>query len=204
MATARCYTKSGSVEKYESNLWSSPTMGNWSSLGILGTITTPDSNGNYTVTPEKSFEDSSDTTTYSCFTEYGGVKKTFYFKKKNIDIVIRVHIKVYGYNYNGYVAFDCSVSGEVNGFHTNTADEIANNILKDNSIILYWNVVTNDGPFGSYTTSITSTGPLTLNTGANYVTSTQYYIDMAHEPYCNISSGTYNEGNWEIRVSAGS
>ena len=83
MATARCYTKSGSVEKYESNLWSSPTMGNWSSMGIVGTITTPDSNGNYTVTPEQSFEDSSDTTTYSCFTEYGGVKKTFYFKKKN-------------------------------------------------------------------------------------------------------------------------
>ena len=83
MASARCYTKSGSVEKYESNLWSSPTMGNWSSMGIVGTITTPDSNGNYTVTPEQSFEDSSDTTSYSCFTEYGGVKKTFYFKKKN-------------------------------------------------------------------------------------------------------------------------
>ena len=82
MASARCYTKSGSVEKYESNLWSSPTMGNWSSMGIVGTITTPDSNGNYTVTPEQSFEDSSDTTTYSCFTEYGGIKKTFYFKKK--------------------------------------------------------------------------------------------------------------------------
>ena len=83
MATARCYTKSGSVEKYESNLWKSPTLGNWSSTGVAGTITTPDSNGNYTVTPEQSFEDSSDTTTYSCFTEYGGVKKTFYFKKKN-------------------------------------------------------------------------------------------------------------------------
>lgn len=56
-------------------------------IGLLqvfqGTITTPDSNGNYTVTPEQSFEDSSDTTEYSCFTEYGGVKKTFYFKKKN-------------------------------------------------------------------------------------------------------------------------
>ena len=51
-------------------------------MGLVGTITTPDSNGNYTVTPEQSFEDSSDTTTYSCFTEYGGVKKTFYFKKK--------------------------------------------------------------------------------------------------------------------------
>lgn len=82
MASARCYTKSGSVEKYESNLWKSPTLGNWSSTGVAGTITTPDSNGNYTVTPEQSFEDSSDTTTYSCFTEYGGVKKTFYFKKK--------------------------------------------------------------------------------------------------------------------------
>ena len=83
MATARCYTKSGSVEKYESNLWKSPTGGNWSSTGIVGTITTPDSNGNYTVTPEQSFEDSSDTTSYSCFTEYGGIKKTFYFKKKD-------------------------------------------------------------------------------------------------------------------------
>ena len=106
MATARCYTKSGSVEKYESNLWSSPTMGNWSSMGIVGTITTPDSNGNYTVTPEQSFEDSSDTTTYSCFTEYGGVKKTFYFKKKKgtgYDLYCRV-LYIYdnttGYNSN--------------------------------------------------------------------------------------------------------
>ena len=106
MATARCYTKSGSVEKYESNLWSSPTMGNWSSMGIVGTITTPDSNGNYTVTPEQSFEDSSDTTTYSCFTEYGGVKKTFYFKKKKgtgYDLYCRV-LYIYdnttGYNPN--------------------------------------------------------------------------------------------------------
>ena len=106
MATARCYTKSGSVEKYESNLWSSPTMGNWSSMGIVGTITTPDSNGNYTVTPEQSFEDSSDTTTYSCFTEYGGVRKTFYFKKKEgigYDLYCRV-LYIYdnttGYNPN--------------------------------------------------------------------------------------------------------
>ena len=86
MATARCYTKSGNIEKYESNLWQHPGYLNWSYSGISGTITTPDSNGNYTVTPEQSFEDSSDTTTYSCFTEYGGVKKTFYFKKKNTSI----------------------------------------------------------------------------------------------------------------------
>ena len=110
MATARCYTKSGSVEKYESNLWSSPTAGNWSTMGILGTITTPDSNGNYTVTPEQSFEDSSDTTTYSCFTEYGGVKKTFYFKKKKgtgYDLYCRVlyvndNITDYNPNYSKF------------------------------------------------------------------------------------------------------
>ena len=106
MATARCYTKSGSVEKYESNLWKSPTLGNWSSTGVAGTITTPDSNGNYTVTPEQSFEDSSDTTTYSCFTEYGGVKKTFYFKKKEgtgYDLycrVLYVNDNTTGYNSN--------------------------------------------------------------------------------------------------------
>ena len=58
MQTARCYTKSGSVEKYESNLWSSPTAGNWSTMGVLGTITTPDSNGNYTVTLGGDFADS--------------------------------------------------------------------------------------------------------------------------------------------------
>ena len=127
----------------------------------------------------------------------------FNYKKNNSNIVIRVHVSVIGYkDYIGNVVFNCNVSGEVNGFHTNTADEIANNILKDNSIILYWNVVTNNGPFGSYTTSITSTGPLTLNTGANYVTSTQYYIDMGNEPSCSPSSGKYNdEYNWDTWVS---
>ena len=62
MQTARCYTKSGSVEKYESNLWSSPTAGNWSTLGVLGTITTPDSNGNYTVSLGGFFADSDNST----------------------------------------------------------------------------------------------------------------------------------------------
>lgn len=200
MATARCYTKSGSVEKYESNLWKSPIAGNWSSTGILGTITTPDSNGNYTVTPEKSFEDSSVTTTYSCFTEYGGVKKTFYFKKKIVSITIRVSISLNGYNNNGCVAFSCSVSGYVNGI-TNTANnKLANNILGGSSVSLSWKVVTPAGPFGSYTTSITSTGSLILNTGANYVTGTQYYIDVGDEPYCSPSSGKFNEYNWDTYV----
>lgn len=84
MATARCYTKSGSVEKYESNLWKSPTMGNWSSMGLVGTITTPDSNGNYTVTPPNNFEDSNTKTEFYCYTMYGSVRKTFYFKENQV------------------------------------------------------------------------------------------------------------------------
>ena len=112
MASARCYTKSGSVEKYESNLWKSPTAANWSSAGILGNITTPDSNGNYTVTPEQHFEDSSDTTTYSCFTEYGGVKKTFYFKEKNSTVNGKMTLSLFGRNsINGNkIVFGCNVS----------------------------------------------------------------------------------------------
>ena len=93
MATARCYTKSGSIEKYEPNKWSSPSAGNWSSLGILGTITTPDSNGNYTVTPATGFEDSNTQTEFYCYTMYGGVRKTFYFKEIHvINLSCSTHI----------------------------------------------------------------------------------------------------------------
>ena len=81
MQTARCYTKSGSIEKYESNLWSSPTSGNWSTLGVVGTITTTDSNGNYTVTLGGDFTDSDTPTSYYCFTKYNNVINYFYFKK---------------------------------------------------------------------------------------------------------------------------
>ena len=206
MQTARCYTKSGSVEKYESNLWESPIGGNWSTSGVVGTITTPDSNGNYTVTLGGDFEDSDTPTSYYCFTKYHNAINYFYFKKSTPKpptvktITIRVNISVNGYNNGGNVAFSCSVSGEINGFHTNTADEIANNILRSNSISLSWGAVTPAGPLGSYTTSITSTGSLTLNTGVNYVNGTQYYIN--ENPSCSPSSGTYNdEYNWDIRVS---
>ena len=80
MQTARCYTKSGSVEKYESNLWESPIGGNWSTAGVVGTITTPDSNGNYTVTLGGDFEDSDTPTSYYCFTKYHNAINYFYFK----------------------------------------------------------------------------------------------------------------------------
>lgn len=82
MATARCYTKSGSVEKYESNLWS------MDSVGVAVVITEPDTFGNYTVIPPEGYEDSNTPTKFYCTTIYGGVRKTFYFKEsiKEIDI----------------------------------------------------------------------------------------------------------------------
>ena len=195
MATARCYTKSGSVEKYESNLWSSPSTGNWSSMAIVGKITTPDSHGNYTVTPAQGYGDANGQTEFYCYTMYGGVRKTFYFVKNVITIYL--YINVFGSNYNGCVAFDCTVSGGTK-YDTSTNKEIINNILKNNSINLLWEVVTHKGPFGNYTTRITSVGSLILNTWSYYDNSKQYYMGMGTSTtYCKPSSGMYNGVNWE-------
>ena len=196
MASARCYTKSGSVEKYESNLYS---MG---SFGIAVDITGPDSSGNYTVNPPKGYEDSNTPTEFGCTTDYGGIKKTFYFTYTTIQIT--VYYKVIGYNYNRHVAFDCIISGGTEN-DTSPNKEIINNILKNNSIYLLWKVVTADGPFGNYTTRITSVGSLILDTGANYVDGTKYYMSEqnAGDQSCDPSSGTYNGYTWETRVTGG-
>ena len=111
---------------------------------------------------------------------------------KNIEIIhIQVSISVNGHNNGGHVAFSCSVSSDKN----------VSDILQNSSISLSWKAVTPAGPLGSYTTSIRFTGSLTLNTGVNYVTGTQYYIDTGNPPYCSPSSGTYNGHNWDIRAT---
>lgn len=99
MATARCYTKSGSVEKYESNLWS------MESDGVAVTITGPDSRGNYTVTPPSGYEDSNTPTEFYCTTIYGGIKKTFYFKEIIHYIYLSSGIKFSGVGLNVYLYF---------------------------------------------------------------------------------------------------
>ena len=114
MQTARCYTKSGSVEKYESNLWKSPTGGNWSTMGVLGTITTPDSNGNYTVTLGGDFEDSDTPTSYYCFTKYNNVINYFYFKKSTpkppVNGKVTLYLSVRNSVNPGKIEFECNVS----------------------------------------------------------------------------------------------
>ena len=190
MATARCYTKSGSVEKYESNLWSLDSS-------VSAIITGPDSSGNYTVTPPSGYSDSNTQTKFYCTTIYNGVKKTFYFKVD--DIAINVYIEVDGYSYNGVVAFNCTVSGG-SEYDTSPNKEIINNILKNNSIYLSWEVVTRNGPFGNYKTRLTSVGSLILNTWSYYDNSNYYYISSK---YCQPSSGTYNGKKWKINIGEG-
>ena len=99
MATARCYTKSGSVEKYESNLWS---MG---SFGVAVYITGPDSSGNYTVNPPEGYEDSNTQTEFGCTTNYGGIKKTFYFKESIKYISLSSYIQFSSTGMNVYLSF---------------------------------------------------------------------------------------------------
>ena len=196
MASARCYSKSGSVEKYESYLWISPSDRNWSSSDIVGTITTPDSNGNYTVTPAPEFEDSNTQTEFYCNTMYGGVRKIFYFKEKITTITIKIHIGVIGENSGGNIVFKCTISSN--------DDNIMNDILKNNSIILSYSVVNTNGPVGKYTTRVTS-GMTSLNPGIRYVFGKMYYVEGGAST--NPSSGTLihssKKYNWNISVFVG-
>ena len=110
MATARCYTKSGNVEKYESNLWQHPGYLNWSNIGIRGTITTPDSNGNYTVTPTKGYKDSNTKTELYCYTMYNNIRKLFYFTEDTPSYTT-ITFKLSSINTRGYITINCSISG---------------------------------------------------------------------------------------------
>ena len=110
MASARCYTKSGSVEKYESGCFSGVI--NHYPNNFNSNMTEPDYNGNYSITYNG--YDDGDSSNYDCYCETiygdwrngGGVRKTFYFKKKKgtgYDLYCRV-LYIYdnttGYNPN--------------------------------------------------------------------------------------------------------
>ena len=104
MATARCYTKSGSVEKYEPGLFSGGV--NHYPHNFTTNIIGPDSNWNYTIT-YKGYDDAN-SSNYDCYckTIYGdfrngsGVSKTFYFKKKGKPITKYVISIINGPSYN--------------------------------------------------------------------------------------------------------
>lgn len=110
MATARCYTKSGSVEKYESGCFSGGI--NHYPNPFNSNITGPDSNGNYSITYNG--YDDGDSSNYDCYCETiygdwrngGGVKKTFYFKESIKEIYLQSGIATReGYLLIIYLAF---------------------------------------------------------------------------------------------------
>ena len=196
MASARCYTKSGSVEKYEPGCFSGVI--NHYPNNFNSNMTEPDYNGNYSITYNG--YDDGDSSNYDCYCETiygdwrngGGVKKTFYFKKNTS--IIKILITVIGYrNYAGNLVFNCTASSD--------NSEIATSVLSNNTIILYYRVVTGSGLVGSYSVRM-KYGDNLLSPGIKYVEDKTYYIDMVQQPYCSPSSGTYNEVNWEMDVMA--
>ena len=83
--TGRCYTKSGSVEKYEGSL----------TLSGVGTLTEPDTDGNYSVSYD-GYDASSTATSITSTTNYYGQLKTFYWAPSiNIaGIIFTVKIEI--------------------------------------------------------------------------------------------------------------
>lgn len=116
MASARCYTKSGGVEKYESECFSGVI--NHYPNNFISKMTEPDSNGNYSITYNG--YDDGDSSNYDCYCETiygdwrngGGVKKTFYFKKKNTTVngKITLYLSVRNSVNPGKIEFGCNVS----------------------------------------------------------------------------------------------
>ena len=114
MSTARCYTKSGNVEKYESNCFSGVV--NQYPNNFVHHIIGPNSNGNYTITYEG--YDDGNSSNYDCYCEtiYGadwkhgkGEIKTFYFIKRKLKITFRLS----NLFTNGSGTVTCSISEQL-------------------------------------------------------------------------------------------
>ena len=137
MAKARCYTKSGNKEVYEANLWMRPGYHNWSSSGLFGagTITIPDSNGNYTVTA-KGYKDSNISTGLYCYTMYGNIKKTFYFIEDKPSVTT-ITFRLSSITSNGYINITCSVSHPLETNVTCIIERIAGHGIKRSYSLVY-------------------------------------------------------------------
>ena len=113
MASARCYTKSGSVEKYESGCFSGVI--NHYPNNFNSNMTEPDYNGNYSITYNG--YDDGDSSNYDCYCETiygdwrngGGIKKTFYFKKTQ-------QLHQYSLQLAVNIAFDPRIYGDCGAF----------------------------------------------------------------------------------------
>ena len=204
MATGICYTQSGGVKKYDGIVVPAVAKGDKSyNPGYENikhdTSSVPgedhysfDDPSSYTLVEKGS--SARDDCPLIIVTYYPVAPANpcyFNYNKKTI-VIITIRIYVTGYkDYMGNVVFNCDVSCD--------NSEIATSVLSNNTIILYYGVVTASGPVGSYSVRV-KYGDNLLSPGIRYVDGKTYYIDMGHEPYCSPSSGTYNGDNWEINV----
>ena len=149
MASGRAYSKSGSIQKYESSQWSTPT---WSSSSAKGTVSTPDSDGNYTVSAPSGYRENSNGGAVTCTTKYGGVAKMFYFVP-NTTTNINIYFNITLINYRSN-----SIPSYIKAELAFTANPLPRDILitvgiKDPSIygeyISYFNFVFNAGETSS-------------------------------------------------------
>lgn len=112
MATARCYTKSGSVEKYEEDEWEGVILKSIKLEKYDYGVTVPDSNGNYSVEGSDKFDVTNigipstipDNSTYWLAIRYGGKACYFEFtekKRTGYDLYCRV-LFVYDDNTTDY------------------------------------------------------------------------------------------------------
>lgn len=180
MATARCYTKSGNVEKYELNCFSGAV--NHYPIDFTHHIIGPNSNGNYTITYEG--YDDGNSSNYDCYckTIYGadwrngkGEIKTFYFKKAIKEILIHSGVGFFTntgleifltFNGNKYLENDkLNVVVEVTANNPNSFIDSINFTVDKNSIAPLKVEILNPSHNRVYSTKIISCQPMK---GKNY------------------------------------
>lgn len=141
MAKARCYTKSGNVEKYESNCFSGTALHR--PIVFKAELVGPNSDGNYTITYEG--YDDGNSSNYDCYckTIYGpdwrhnkGEIKTFYFIKKTPSVTT-ITFKLSSINTRGYINITCSVSHPLETNVTCVIERIAGNGIKRGYSLTY-------------------------------------------------------------------
>lgn len=89
----RAYTESGHKGVYEATEWKTPV---WSSDLVKGSISGPDSNGNYSVNPPTGYKITTDSSQEYCETNYHGVKHKIYIGKENVTINVIGQISISG------------------------------------------------------------------------------------------------------------
>ena len=154
MATARCYTKSGSVEKYEEDEWEGVILKSTKLEKYDYGVTVPDSNGNYSVEGSDKFDVTNigipstipDNSTYWLATRYGGKACYFEFtEKKGTGYDLYCRVLYINDNMNG------SNIGDFNPNYSVFGDKFGINIINTyNAKITYGEIYKNhkDGYFG--------------------------------------------------------